>query len=98
MRAVEERQDGAFTSGSGKVQVNVIDSKFNEAQCAPTTIIANESNILPSSCLSIVKQIRRVMERIKSPAQDLHVVKAYVKPYVPPIPFPERKTIDDDEC
>nr|GEY61373.1 hypothetical protein [Tanacetum cinerariifolium] len=77
MRAIEERQDGAFTSGSGKVQVNVIDSKFNEAQCAPTTIIANESNNLPSSCLSIVKLARRVMERMKSPAQDLHVVKAY---------------------
>ncbi|GJX22948.1 reverse transcriptase domain-containing protein [Tanacetum coccineum] len=75
MRATKAKLDGTSTSGSGKVQVNALDNKFNRAQRIPTTVIANQPNILPSSGLSFVEQVQRIMDKKKSPAQDLRVVK-----------------------
>ncbi|GKC29725.1 reverse transcriptase domain-containing protein, partial [Tanacetum coccineum] len=60
-RAAKARLDGASTGEFGKVQVNAIDDKFNGAQIATTTLIANQDNILPHSGLSFVEQVRRVI-------------------------------------
>ncbi|GJZ93480.1 retrotransposon protein [Tanacetum coccineum] len=89
MRVVEARLNGSSTGRTGKVQVNTIDIKFNGA---------NPFKILPYSGLSSVGQVQRVMAMKKSLAQDLPVVKPYVEPYVPSLPFLERKLIDDKEC
>ncbi|GKD63645.1 hypothetical protein Tco_1305753 [Tanacetum coccineum] len=67
-RAVEARLDGASTCEFGKVQVNAIDDKFNGAQIATTTLIANQDNILPRSGLSFVEQVevnKPIVEALK---------------------------------
>nr|GEV65665.1 hypothetical protein [Tanacetum cinerariifolium] len=98
MIAIEARLDGASANSTGNVQVNAIDIKFNEAQSKSTTNITNNANILPSSGLSFVEHVCRVMKRKKCPTRDLHVVKLYVEPYIPPLPFSEWKIKDDKEC
>ncbi|GKE34125.1 hypothetical protein Tco_1453447, partial [Tanacetum coccineum] len=46
--------------------------------------------------LSFVELVFRVMARKKSPTRELLVVKPYVEPCTLPVPFPERKIMDDE--
>nr|GEW03864.1 hypothetical protein [Tanacetum cinerariifolium]GEW09125.1 hypothetical protein [Tanacetum cinerariifolium] len=93
-----ERLNGTSASDSDKVQVNVIDIKLNKAQHAPTIINTNRYNILPSSDLSFVEHVCKVMERKMIHTRDLPMVKPYVEPCLPPVTFPKRNIIDDEEC